>query len=216
MAVSHPPPYAWSVLLSPEFPCDNPALFEPDEDDVVAPRESGIMMVVREAIPETFSIEDELEAILVEEIEIPETVSVEGPVTLETILPPAFDDPFQTLVSALEAVAVACGSPHVASMIPSVLLDATLPSLEPEVLASMIEAGMADASGALTPKFRATVNAWHAILSGTSEDFDACGGAMLDEWCAGMLARLLGTPAKTDALRKDLRARGIAAFGLAA
>ena len=56
--------------------------------------------------------------------------------------------------------------------------------------------------------------AWRAILRGTSDDFTACGGAMLDEWAAGILARLLGAPAREPVLRRELRARGVAAFGL--
>lgn len=196
-------------------------MIEPDIEEVVeaivAPRESGIIAIVREEIPESFSIEDEIEEpIVVEEIEIPSVISVEGAIEPETILPPAPDDPFLVLVSALSDVAVGCGSPAVASMMPAVLLETTLPGVEPEILAHLVDGGMASADGALSPKFIGTMRAWHAILSGTSEDFDACGGAMLDEWCASLLARLLGTPARTDALRKELRARGVAAFGLAA
>lgn len=175
---------------------------------IVAPRESGIIAVVREEIPETFSIEEE-EPIVVEELE-------PFVATVETILPPAPDDPFMTVVTACSDIAIAQGMPAVAAMMPSVLLEATLPSVTPEILASLVEGGLANDDGTLSARFLATRNAWHAIIAGTSEDWDATGGAMLDEFCAGMLARLLGVPARTDALRKDLRARGVAAFGLAA
>jgi hypothetical protein len=37
---------------------------------------------------------------------------------------------------------------------------------------------------------------------------------MLDEWAADLLARLLGAPARATGLRRDLRSRGVAAFGL--
>lgn len=56
--------------------------------------------------------------------------------------------------------------------------------------------------------------AWAGILRGTSEDWDAVGGSMLDEWAADTLAKATGVDAQT--LKRELRARGIAAFGLAA
>ena len=58
------------------------------------------------------------------------------------------------------------------------------------------------------------MNAWRSILLGTSDDFGACGAAMLDEWAADLVARLLGAPSRATALRRDLRSRGVAAFGL--
>jgi hypothetical protein len=58
------------------------------------------------------------------------------------------------------------------------------------------------------------VEAWKGILRGESEDFSACEGLSLDEWTAEVAARLLGSPARAGGLRRDLRARGVAAFGL--
>ena len=65
--------------------------------------------------------------------------------------------------------------------------------------------------------FTAKVVAWQGILRGESEDFSLPdGGALepLDEWAADVLARVLGSPARADAVRRDVRRRGIAAFGL--
>jgi hypothetical protein len=59
----------------------------------------------------------------------------------------------------------------------------------------------------------ATASAWRRILRGESEDFSAC-ALPLDEWSATVLASLLGAPAKSAQLRRELRARGVAAFGL--
>jgi hypothetical protein len=39
---------------------------------------------------------------------------------------------------------------------------------------------------------------------------------MLDEWCAGLLAKIMGSPSRVEGLRRDLRGRGVAAFGLVA
>ena len=55
--------------------------------------------------------------------------------------------------------------------------------------------------------------AWQGILRGESEDFSLCGGT-LDEWTANVLARLLGNAGRADGIRRELRRRGIAAFGL--
>jgi hypothetical protein len=56
--------------------------------------------------------------------------------------------------------------------------------------------------------------AWRAILRGESDDFAACGAKSLDEWAAEALARFLDAPAKVATFRRELRARGVAAFGL--
>ena len=62
--------------------------------------------------------------------------------------------------------------------------------------------------------FRRTSHAWRAILRGDSEDFSACGPRMLDEWAADLVARLVAAPSRTEQLRRQLRERGVAAFGL--
>lgn len=59
-----------------------------------------------------------------------------------------------------------------------------------------------------------TAAAWRGALDGAEPDFSACGTAMLDEWSADLVARLAGTPQKTEILRRELRGRGVAAFGL--
>ena len=55
--------------------------------------------------------------------------------------------------------------------------------------------------------------AWRAILRGESEDFSLC-SSPLDEWASAALARFLSAPQKAAQLRRELRARGVAAFGL--
>jgi hypothetical protein len=60
------------------------------------------------------------------------------------------------------------------------------------------------------------VLAWQGILRGESEDYAACGSATLDEWAADLVARVLGSAARAGSIRRDLRSRGVAAFGLVA
>jgi hypothetical protein len=60
------------------------------------------------------------------------------------------------------------------------------------------------------------VLAWQGILRGESEDYAACGSATLDEWAADLIARVLGSATRAGSIRRDLRSRGVAAFGLVA
>jgi hypothetical protein len=113
--------------------------------------------------------------------------------------PPASDDPFLTLVDVLEDVARSAGADE------SVLL--TLRTLLGQ---HRIDAG----APADHQRVRGEAVAWQAILRGESDDFSACGGAMLDEWSAGLVAAALGQPARAEPLKRELRRRGVAAFGL--
>jgi hypothetical protein len=144
-----------------------------------------------------------------------ETASVEGAAVAESIaLPAASDDPFTVLLGSLVDVALGAGSPHVASVLPALLLEARLePGLAADVTKALTEANIAS-QDALTPAFIAQMQAWRAILLGTSDDFGACGPAMLDEWAADLVARLLGAPSRAAQLRRELRDHGVAAFGL--
>ena len=133
-----------------------------------------------------------------------------------TSLPPVPDDPFTVLVCTLADVAIGAGSPHVASLLPGLLFDGRVPeSIDAATALALRTAGLWDGSE-VAPAFVAVTAAWRAVLRGTSNDFDACGATMLDEWAAALLAGLLEAPAKAPMLRHELRSRGVAAFGLAA
>jgi hypothetical protein len=161
--------------------------------------------------------EDDDTLILVEELPpLGDNASLEGvaPAAVATTLPPAPDDAFTLLVCTLADIALGAGSPYVASILPGLLHDGAVQHpLADDAAGALAEARIVVASE-VTPAFRAQSLAWRAILLGTSDDFGACGGAMLDEWAADLLARLLGAPARATALRRDLRSRGVAAFGL--
>jgi hypothetical protein len=72
-----------------------------------------------------------------------------------------------------------------------------------------VEVAVLDAAFAADP----VAVAWRAILHAESEDFTLC-ATTLDEWASTTLAAVLGAPAKATVLRRELRARGVAAFGL--
>jgi hypothetical protein len=144
----------------------------------------------------------------VDDIEIVETLAFDdaidespeppAPVT-ESAPPPASDDPFVTLVATLEEVARAAGAD-----------DAALGTLLCLLGRTRLDASAPDTSHTL----RAQALAWQGILRGESEDFGACGAAMLDEWCAALIAGVLGQNVRADGLKRELRRRGVAAFGL--
>jgi len=65
-----------------------------------------------------------------------------------------------------------------------------------------------------TAAFLRVVAEWRRVLAGEGGDFSKCGSRTFDEWSADFLARLLGAPARLDWLKRELRQRGVAAFGL--
>jgi hypothetical protein len=99
---------------------------------------------------------------------------------------PIEEDGYATLVETLAAVAVAEGGTA-------------------EVVRGILEG--ADAG---------TAAAWRAVLRGEVDDISTCGIAMLDEWASDVVARAIGAPGKAAQLRRELRARGVCAFGLVA
>ncbi len=176
---------------------------EPAEIEEAPPaRSSGIFMIADAPFEIELEADDD-EGIVVEEItpfdDGPIEVVASEPPVEATPVPAAPEDPFMTFVNALVDVAIAQGSPFVASQLPALLVDGRL---EPGV----------DVDAAVVK----TARAWQGILRGTSEDWDAIGGAMLDEWAADLLAHMLGAVDRAQALKRELRARGIAGFGLAA
>jgi hypothetical protein len=77
-----------------------------------------------------------------------------------------------------------------------------------------VAAGHAHVASRLEPTLAIDpmARAWRAMLRGESDDFP--GTAPLDEWAADTLARLMGAPSRAAQLRRELRARGVAAFGI--
>jgi hypothetical protein len=149
-----------------------------------------------------------------EDIEIVEELE---PIDLD--LTPKDDDPFATFIRTLVEVAVEAGCEKAAAFLPA-LLDGgrVMPGVLPgSVTEALLASGMlASTDGGLVggEALRKTAAAWRAILRGDSEDFSSCGTRMLDEWAADLVGCLVGAPAKTERLRRELRTRGVAAFGL--
>jgi hypothetical protein len=200
-----------SVHEPPEAACGARQAAEAHAATLVA-----VEMPVAPRVVEPEVVEVAADEIVVEELE-PVEVLVEGVVPVfESVAPPSFsddssalpppsDDPFTTLVCALADVAIGAGAPHVAAMLPALMFDARVPEH------MNVVAGIYDGDG-IDPEFARTTAAWRAILRGTSDDFSDCG--MLDEWASDVLARLLEGQEAAPKLKKELRSRGVAAFGL--
>ena len=146
-------------------------------------------------IVETLAFDDAVD----ESPEPPEVPVLEPAVVPESAAPPALDDPFAMLVAVLEDVARAAGAD-----------DATTVTLLCLLGRTRLDASAPDTQHTL----RAQALAWQGILRGESEDFAACGTGMLDEWSAALIAGVLGQNVRADGLKRELRRRGVAAFGL--
>ncbi len=158
--------------------------------------------------------ESEDEPVVVEELEpLDADVSVEG-VAAEA---PAADvtavDPYRAFVRVLVDVALARNDPAAAACVEE-LFDGRTPLRASADVAALLAAGDILGDAQLSTTFETRRSAWREILCGIRDDFEACGPAMLDDWAADVLARALGVLAQQPALKRELRARGIAAFGL--
>ena len=140
---------------------------------------------------------------------------------LEFFDPPARTavDPFAVFVSTLADVARASGDARAAALLPGLLCDGLLDS--ETISASAIDAlrdggciEQGDSGLEASRSLRTVASAWRRVLRGESDDISACGAATLDEWAADIVARVLGAPGRAALLRRELRSRGVAAFGL--
>ncbi len=131
-------------------------------------------------------------------------------------------DPFLKFVGALESAAMSAGGTlESVALLRAMLGMSRLEGIEPAsaVLNALMNGGLVShASTGLVRSERLTLQvlAWQDILREKSEDFSACGGATLDEWSSDLVARTLGGTSHSAAIRRELRKRGVAAFGLVA
>jgi hypothetical protein len=165
-------------------------------------------------VAEDFTFEDDFEA---EETRGHSTAGESQELTTETTL-----DMFETFVGVLEEVVIASGGDTRAVACLHALLgqsrlegvavdDSVTEALVAGALVVRTDRGLVRA-----PTFTALVLAWQGILRGESEDFGPCGAATLDEWSANLVARVLGLASRAEGIRRELRRRGVAAFGFLA
>lgn len=203
-----------------EFPSDNPELWR-----VRAPLAAlAIFFAETEAESESVAVtesvvesEPELEVEVIE-FDDSDFAAIEN----ESIPPPAQPDLFQIYARTLIEVALAAGAPgRVVEILPAMLGIARLDvrTLDDAAIDALVTANLLSRgdTGTVTrsDSFVAAAQAWRSTLLGEEADFSAC-TTMLDEWSANLIAVLAGTPDRRETLRRDLRSRGIAAFGIAA
>jgi hypothetical protein len=139
-----------------------------------------------------------------ETVEVVETIDLGEP--LEVVPAPTAPPVSEVVLGSREAARPACGADAIDAY--RVLLR-TLAEVARALGAPLDAAGLERAL-----EGDPVARAWAAILHNESEDFSLC-TTTLDEWAAGTLVSLADAPSKLAVARRELRARGVAAFGLA-
>ncbi len=129
-------------------------------------------------------------------------------------------DAFAAFVRALVDSSLASGATRAAAVIASLLEEGNLTAgaLPDETIEVLRKRGVLAKQGfSVSETFAATSRAWREVLRGTKNDLSECGASTLDSWAAELLCALAAEP-KTRAgdHRRELRRRGVAAFGLLA
>ena len=154
----------------------------------------------------------------------PTAASELEPVAEPESLEPSRDAPsstgFVAFVRALSDILAARGATRAAANIGALLgMDRlACDAFDAETKQTLVARAIVDAkSGRPTPEFSMVSRAWRDVLDGTGGDLSACGSATLDVFGAELLGALLGVPSgRADELRRALRQRGVAAFGMLA
>lgn len=126
---------------------------------------------------------------------------------------------FEAFIGALSGVLVERGATRAAANVGALLGQKRLgrDAFDAGTRKVLVARGFIDAkTGRPTPEFSVVAHAWRDVLEGTNGDLSACGSMTLDVWGAELLCALLGARERSDELRRALRQRGVAAFGMLA
>jgi hypothetical protein len=151
---------------------------------------------------EAIEVVDDLEFDAVDELFV-ETETVEAIGVAPRALSAVSTDPFARFVDVVAEAARAAGaSAEVLSAIPA--------------LFGLQRVGRDEGRPLRPAQVTREVHAWMSVLRGEAMDLGACGSLPLDEWAAGIVARAVGDTTLVPAVRRELRGRGVLAFGLLA
>jgi hypothetical protein len=127
-------------------------------------------------------------------------------------------DPCDHFVQALVGAAQALGATRAAAVLPVLIHEGRFEGLVEETSATLTARAFLEKDGTtMTPTFSATLAAWLDVVRGKTTDLGACGAATLDTWAADLICALAGAPrSRASDYRRELRRRGVAAFGLIA
>ncbi len=129
------------------------------------------------------------------------------------------DAKIESFVRAIAEVARAHGPAETAAHVECLFKFGTPAplDLDPSARAALLAGNILETDEAgdhATVWFASTSSAWQRMLRGESGDLAVCGEATLDGWTADLIARLIAKPNMASTIRRDLRRRGIAAFGM--
>jgi hypothetical protein len=157
-------------------------------------------------------------------IEPPSTSAATGATTTtgvpDALLgPTAHAERIDTFVRAIADVARAHGAAESAAHAESLFKFGTPAplALSPDARAALLDGNILEATDGgvhATAWFASTSSAWQRMLRGEEGNLAVCGESTLDGWTADLIARLVAKPAMASTIRRDLRRRGIAAFGM--
>ena len=129
------------------------------------------------------------------------------------------DERVETFVRAISEVARAHGPAETAAHVESLFKFGTPAplDLDPSARAALLDGNILEAiDGGVhaTAWFTRTSSAWQSMLRGDGGNLAECGESTLDDWTANLIALLVAKPGMASTIRRDLRRRGIAAFGM--
>jgi hypothetical protein len=130
-----------------------------------------------------------------------------------------YDERVENFVRAISEVALAHGAAETAAHVESLFKFGTPAALElsPSARAALLDGNILEASEGgvhATAWFARTSSAWQSMLRGEAGNLAVCGESTLDGWTADLIACLVAKPSMASTIRRDLRRRGIAAFGM--
>jgi hypothetical protein len=125
-------------------------------------------------------------------------------------------DPCDHLVQALVGAAQALGATRAAAALPGLIHERRFEGLGEETSTTLCARGYLEKDGVSpSASFSATLAAWLDVVRGKTTDLGACGAATLDTWAADLICALAAAPrSRSGDYRRELRRRGVAAFGL--
>jgi hypothetical protein len=180
---------------------------------VVLRSEHVELAAVRESVaPSREQIESAVKSVQAVEIA---AVESSAPVTSETTEVGAYE----SFVAALSDVLLQQGATRGAALVSALLEQPRLElsAVGETLLQQLTAAGIGNEHGdqfVVSPGFAQAASAWRAVLQGDCSEF--AGADTLDQWATTLLVALLPSELTSKEIRKQLRRRGVAAFGMLA
>jgi hypothetical protein len=197
-------------------------VLRPDWEPRSEPRASAVPLVPpapEESAPEELAAAEMApdETALAESA--PDETLLAETVLVETAPVEATESGFEAFVGALSGILIERGATRAAANVGALLGQRRLgrDAFDAGTRKVLVARGLVDGkTGRPTPEFSVVAHAWREVLDGSSGDLSACGNTTLDVWGADLLCALLGARERSDELRRALRQRGVAAFGMLA